>query len=216
MQQKTEKQKQDEAFVLEQQEIRKKERVAFQLTLPQAPHPSHKDEKDEEKDEEKDLDNSIIKRFQSKYHDLAAEYEKQFNRKMTDDHIMSFATMEEAVAFFEAQAKLGHVFLACRVDEQKNFMDDNCFSCGDGTLYRGTFAEIASQLESVIRADTSNTHARDGLVIIKSYMPPNANPVKSARDDMRDLRTKQQSKESVPVSEESSTPTPLSRSPRKI
>lgn len=84
--------------------------------------------------------------------------------------VFTFASEEEAKAFFSGRAKAPNCDEFLVTEFNKGFEGVNYFSCGDGHFYEGSLKEIYAALEKEIAKDANNQKARDGLETIASYM----------------------------------------------
>jgi hypothetical protein len=78
---------------------------------------------------------------------------------------LSFCSREDAVLFFEAQAKAGHEFLVgeCVGGKATRFY---LFSCGNKQLYKGSLDDIKKQLEIACEENPDHRQIKHGLEVI--------------------------------------------------
>ena len=110
------------------------------------------------------------------------DYSKQNNMgvdKMTG--ALVFASHEDAVAFFEQQAKLGQEFLAQKYPDTAG---DRfyVFSCGNKKLYQGTsLAEIKNQLDVDSKSNPGDLKIKAGLETLISILQSEEKPCHTNR-----------------------------------
>lgn len=104
------------------------------------------------------------------WNDIVSDYEKAYApRKPEDDGALVFPSKESAETFFTEQADLKRDFLVSQVTEDRKLTGYNLFSCGDGHLYKGSFAEIKQQLEAALE-ERDSPELRKGLKTIESHL----------------------------------------------
>lgn len=101
---------------------------------------------------------------------ILADYTNKFNKKPDESGTLIFPTQDDAVNFFEAQAKAERKFCAVEVVDGKR-IDNYMFSCGEGKLYKGSAADIKSQLAADLKKDPNNSNLREGLDVFKKMAP---------------------------------------------
>lgn len=103
------------------------------------------------------------------WNDLVGDYERVCGRKPEDDGALVFPSHESAETFFTEQAGLKRDFLVSQLTEDRKPTGYNFLSCGDGHLYKGSFAEIKQQLEAAL-AKKDSSELRKGLKTIESHL----------------------------------------------
>ena len=115
-------------------------------------------------------------------------YKKKYEKEPNEKGELVFKSHEEAIDFFKTQAAAGHKFCGVEIIGGKP-ADSYVFSCGDGTLYHGSAAEVQEQLAKAIKANPNNQDAVDGLGSFKAMVASLApNPAASMREKMQDQR----------------------------
>lgn len=106
-------------------------------------------------------------------------YELVFKMKPNEKGALVFESREAALAFFKEQAAAFHLFLATAHRDDKP-IDFHVFSCGDGTLYSGSYDEIKDKL-----LEDKNTN---GLSLFNHMMPSSPNPASEMREHVNKHR----------------------------
>lgn len=124
------------------------------------------------------------------WRDVIKNYKKKFPElEIAKDGTLTFPDRKSAEQFFTEQAK-NHEFLATWVVDGK-MQDDHFYSCGNGKLYVGSFAEILATLNQDLKAETDTkmknklTH---GIAHLKSFMPQEANPAFEMRSKLQESK----------------------------
>jgi hypothetical protein len=123
---------------------------------------------------------------------IVENYKKEFpDAKIEEGNCLRFESTTSATNFFTTQAQEGSPFLATWVVDG-NIVDDHFFSCGDGTLYKGSFAEIAQQLEAALETATHpdiQGKISEGLARIKQAMPKEQNPAAEWKSKLQESKS---------------------------
>ena len=142
------------------------------------------------------------------------DYEKQFKRKPDESGALVFPTPEDAVSFFEAQAKAERKFCAVEVVNGQR-IDNYMFSCGEGKLYKGSAADIKSQLAADLEKDPKNSNLREGLETFKK-MAPEPKPAVQAtiKDTLSAGRADQVAKQKAAADEQAAADAAITGAPK--
>ena len=98
-----------------------------------------------------------------------------------------FPSQEAALQFFKGQAEEGLIFFATRVQNGEE-LDEHVFSCGDKTLYHGSFAEIHAQLQAALALDPTHKKVIKGVKMWDALMPASSLLATELRNKVRDHR----------------------------
>ena len=119
---------------------------------------------------------------------ILGAYKKQFGLEPNEKGILVFPSPEAAVKFFTDMAKEGRTFFATKCDANDKLTDYHFFACGDGVLYKGTYAEIKSALTAAVQSAPENKVTLEGLNIFNALMPTAPNPAAQMRGAIQDQR----------------------------
>ncbi len=110
--------------------------------------------------------------------------------------VLEFSSLEEAIRFFDAQAKAGHEFLA------RGQVSGHCvFSCGNNKLYQGPSLEkIKEQLETDSKKHPEDLKIKAGIESLTQAIEATkiaeeaANPTARMREQLKGHRKEPESK----------------------
>jgi hypothetical protein len=125
-------------------------------------------------------------------------YTKQNGGKGPDESgVFVFPTLDDAINFYTEQARLGLCFFDTQVDANNQPVqpDFHVFSCGDGHLYKGTYAEIEKELTL---AASNNPLTAKGLQVFKERTSTVTPPVSTANEFRQQLLAQQKKEEPAP------------------
>ena len=119
---------------------------------------------------------------------ILSAYKKQFGLEPNEKGMLVFPSLEVAVKFFTDMAAAGLTFFATKYDASDKPTDYHLFACGDGVLYKGTYAEIKSALVAAVERAPDNKVTLEGLNIFNALMPTAPNPTAQMRGAIQDQR----------------------------
>lgn len=156
---------------------------------------------------EENKSNYILKPLGSRNNDwekICEDYLKKYPNSQVKNNTLVFASRQEAMAFFTRQATSipPREFLLSETDQNGKPTGHNVFSCGNGTLYQGTYNEIHQQLKN---EKSNDPRVLEGINTISRLLDPTSS-LKS--------RLNQNKAENPISSPQSRTPNPLNTRPK--
>lgn len=136
-------------------------------------------------------------------------YAEQNDGKGPDKNgALAFPSLDAAIKFFTEQAVLGHKFCGTRVNHEGKPIEPNfhVFSCGDGKLYQGSYAEITALLKGSAK---TNPAAAAGLADFKAMVPeptPAPNTASTLREQLQQGRQQAAAQQEDPVATPTASP----------
>lgn len=126
----------------------------------------------------------------SDWNEVVKSYKKKFPQlKIAEDGTLTFPDRESADAFFTEQAKK-HVFLATWVVNGE-LQDDHFYSCGNGKLYKGSFAHILEALNQDLAAEHDSKKKETlekGIEHLRNMMPKESNLTADHRSKLQEYK----------------------------
>jgi hypothetical protein len=127
--------------------------------------------------------------YKNDWNSIVEEYKKRYGLKVDERGMLIFNTPAEAIKFFTEMAKEGFSFFATRYDNNDKPTDYHVFSFGNGTLFKGTYAEIKSELLTALKNNPDDKEIKNGLKTFNSLMPAGPNPAAQMREKLNEHRT---------------------------
>lgn len=124
---------------------------------------------------------------------IVEDYKKKFPDAECDGKTLVFPTRNDAVQFFNNFALNGDPFHATFVVNGV-LQDDHLFSCGDGQLYKGTYAAIQQSLEANLKTQTDpelKAKILSGIEHIKAQTAT-LNPASNMRNKLQTSKEEEQ------------------------
>ncbi|MCL5272186.1 MAG: hypothetical protein M1486_02515 [Gammaproteobacteria bacterium] len=117
---------------------------------------------------------------------ITEDFKKQYPDTLIKNNCLMFPSQDEALAFFanQASAEPPRKFLARELGPDGNPTGFHAFSCGDGTLYKGTLEEIQEQLKAAQLEHSDDPNIKEGLLTIAKYL----NPAQGYRDSLQQAK----------------------------
>ncbi|CAM2980899.1 hypothetical protein [Legionella worsleiensis] len=99
---------------------------------------------------------------------IIEDFKKLYPYSPIKNNILTFPTQKDAINFFTAQARQEppRKFLAIQIGSDGKPTGYTLFSCGNGTLYQGSLAEIESQLKAELKNQPDDHNLQEGLATI--------------------------------------------------
>lgn len=101
-------------------------------------------------------------------------YKKEYPKNEIKDNLLTFPSPENAISFFKQQAKdtPPRKFFASEFANGKS-TGNHVFSCGSGTLYKGSLDDIQKQLASDLAAKSNDPDLKAGMEQINRIISTN-------------------------------------------
>lgn len=142
---------------------------------------------------------------QKSWQKILEEYEKLYGHGADKNGALVFPTHDAAIQFFAAQAEAGNKFFATQcVNGQAT--DFHVYSFGNGQLYKGSYAEIKSQLKAAASEHPDNTSIAEGLSEFNQLMPAAPNHASRLRGEIDEHRRTTGEGEAAPVASRAPNP----------
>lgn len=199
-----EKNLQDAKRLLEEEALLKEDELKKQLTKEELLKQKLKLPEDEKKSEVTSFTVNNKGTNPTDWEKIKADYLKKYpDRSIDENDALEFDSREDAVNFFAEQAASKRDFLCKEIDASGKPTGFNVFSCGDGTLYKGSLQEILEQLNTAKKANPDDPNVKKGIATIQSVL----NPTQQFR------QTIQENREKTPEKVLNETPNPLDIKP---
>lgn len=118
------------------------------------------------------------------WHKILSAYRELYPESAVKDNCLIFTSQQDALTFFNNQAKSSHTFFV------QEFTNDKAsgfhfYACGNGVLYSGSIDDIHQQLQRA-QQDNPSAQVNEGLAFITKQMV--ANPTTNFRSALNGQR----------------------------